>query len=116
MRRTTSLADRNIEGQGDLLRDSWTPPRRIPSFHVDDGGHDVAARPSRARLLPYRGREQQPVFPRLQRSMKAEERGGLQDNRGTDQPARAHEERTDASDDALGEAKIRCPLPGPTQD
>jgi hypothetical protein len=35
------LVHGNAEGQGDLLRDSWTPPRRIPLFHVDDGGHDV---------------------------------------------------------------------------
>jgi hypothetical protein len=103
------LVDGNIEGQSDLLRDAWTTPGRIPPFHVDDGGHHVAARPSRARLLPYRGREQQAVFPRLQRSMKAQERGGLHDNRGTDEPTRAHEERTHASDDAVHDAEIRCP-------
>src|SRR5262245_12960976 len=57
------LVDGNIEGQGDLLRDSWTPPRWIPPCHVDDGGHHVAARPSRARLLPCCGGEQQAVFP-----------------------------------------------------
>src|SRR5215510_14201099 len=32
------LVDGNIEGRGDLLRDSCTTPRRIPPFHVDDGG------------------------------------------------------------------------------
>ena len=48
--------------------------------------------------------------------MKAEERGGLQDNRGPDQPSRPHEERTYASDDAIRETEIRCPLPGPIED
>ena len=48
--------------------------------------------------------------------MKAQERGGLQDNAGTDQPSRAHEERTHASDDAIRQAEIRCPLPGPIED
>jgi hypothetical protein len=48
--------------------------------------------------------------------MKAEERGGLQDNRGTDQPAWAHEEHTHSSDDAIREAEIRCTLPGPIED
>src|SRR5262245_62680645 len=62
------LVDGNIEGQGDLLCDSWTPPRRIPTFHVDDGGHHVAAGPPLAGLFPYRGREQQAVFSSLQRS------------------------------------------------
>src|SRR5262245_8127340 len=49
------FVDGNIEGQVDLLRDAWTPPRWIPPFHVDDGGYHVAAGPPRARLLPYRG-------------------------------------------------------------
>src|SRR5712692_7088063 len=31
----------NTEGQGDLLRDSWTTPGRIPLFHADDGGDDL---------------------------------------------------------------------------
>src|SRR5262245_61634057 len=56
------LVDGDVERQTDLLRDAWTPPRRIALFHVDDGGHDVAARSPRARLLPYRGREQPAYF------------------------------------------------------
>jgi len=48
--------------------------------------------------------------------MQAQERGGLQDNRGTDQPARAHEERTHGSHDAIREAEIRSPFPGPIED
>ena len=110
------LVDGNTEGQGDLLRDSWTTPRRIPLFHLDDGGHHVLAGSLWARLLPDRGREQQAIFPRLQRSMKAQERCGFQDDRGTDQPARAHEEHTHAGDDAISEAEIRCTFPGPIED
>src|SRR5262249_8811348 len=45
------LVDRNVEGQGDLLRDSWATPRWIPPFHVDDGGHQVAAGPPRTGLV-----------------------------------------------------------------
>jgi hypothetical protein len=48
--------------------------------------------------------------------MKAQERGGLQDNRGTDQPTRAHEERTQASDDAIDNAEIWRPFPRPIED
>src|SRR5499427_3734777 len=100
------LVDGNLERQSDLLRDAWTLPRRIALFHVNDGSHQVAAWSPRARLLPDRGREQQAIFPGLQRSMKAQERGRLQDNRGTDQPARAHDERTHASNDAVRDAEI----------
>jgi hypothetical protein len=48
--------------------------------------------------------------------MKAQERGGLQDDRGTDQPIRAHDECTHASNDAGREAEIRRPFPGPIED
>src|SRR5213594_2541248 len=57
------LVDGNTEGQGDLLRDAWATPRRIPLFHVDDGGHHVLAGSARAWLLPDRRREQQAIFP-----------------------------------------------------
>src|SRR5712692_785193 len=35
----------------------------------------------------------------------AQERGGFQHDRGTDQPARAHDERTQAGDDAISQAE-----------
>jgi hypothetical protein len=110
------LVDRNAEGQGDLLRDAGTTPRRISRFHVDDGGQHVLAGSAWPWLLPDRGREQQAIFPRLQCSMNSEQRGGLQDNHGTDQPARPHEERTHVGDDAICEAEIRCSFPGPIED
>src|SRR5262249_45210979 len=73
------------------------------------------AGPPRARLLPYRGREQPAVFPGLQRAMKAQERGRLHGNRGTNQPVRAHEERTHASHDAIAETEIRRSFPRPIE-
>jgi hypothetical protein len=30
------LVNGNAEGQGDLLRDPWASPDRVPLFHVDD--------------------------------------------------------------------------------
>jgi hypothetical protein len=48
--------------------------------------------------------------------MKAQERGGLQNDRGTDQPPRMHEERTDASSDAISDAEIWCPFSRPIED
>jgi len=46
--------------------------------------------------------------------MQAQQCSGFQDNRGTDQP-RAHEERTHAGNDAIDEAEIRSPFPGPIE-
>jgi hypothetical protein len=37
------LVDGNTEGQGDLLRDPWTSPDRVPLFHVDDRSDDLLA-------------------------------------------------------------------------
>src|SRR6516162_9255499 len=52
-----------------------------------------------ARLPPSPGREQQAIFPRVQRAMEAQEGRGSQDDRGTDQPPRADEEPTHRGDD-----------------
>ena len=38
--------------------------------------------------------------------MKAQERGGFQNDRGTDQPVRAHEERAHAGNEAISDAEI----------
>jgi hypothetical protein len=48
--------------------------------------------------------------------MEPQERGGFQDDRGTDQPARAHEERTHAGDDTISEAEMGCTFPGTIED
>jgi hypothetical protein len=64
-----------IEGQRDLLCDPWTPPSRVPLFHVDKRSDDVLAGSLGTRLHRPRRREQPPIFPLNQRSMKAQQRG-----------------------------------------
>src|SRR5713101_6447760 len=110
------LVDGNTEGQGHLLRDPWTPPSWVPLFHVDDGGHDFLSGSLGARLLPYLGREQPAIFPLRQRPMEAQERGGFQNDRGTDQSARAHEERTHTGDHAINEEETGGTTPGTIED
>ena len=48
--------------------------------------------------------------------MEAQEGGGLQDDRDTDQPARAHEQRTEAGDHAIAEQEARRTLLGAIED
>ena len=48
--------------------------------------------------------------------MKAQQRCGFEDDRGTNPPARAHDERTQAGDHAISEAEIGTPLPGTIED
>src|SRR5713101_6425575 len=81
-------------------------PRSDPPFHVDDGGHDFLAGSFWARFRRRLGREQPAILPLCQRSMKAQERGGFQDDRGTGHTAWAHEERTHTGDDAICDAEI----------
>jgi len=48
--------------------------------------------------------------------MEAQERGGFQNDRGTGQPTRAHEERTHAGDHAFSEVEMGCTAPGTIED
>ena len=48
--------------------------------------------------------------------MEAQERGGFQDDGGTDQPARAHEQRAHAGDEAFSEAEVGGPFPRAIED
>jgi hypothetical protein len=98
------------------LSNPWTTPRRIPPFHVDDSSYDFPAGALWARLSPYLAREQQAIFPVLQRSMEAQKREGSQDDRRTDQPPRADEEPTHSDDDPIREAKIGCTFSGTIED
>ena len=52
------------------------------------------------------------MFPLCQRSMEAQKRRGFQDDGGTDQPARAHEERARTGDHAISEAEVGGTAPG----
>jgi hypothetical protein len=110
------FVDGNTEGQGDLLRDPWTSPARVPLFHVDDRGDGVLAGSLGARFHGHLGREEPPIFPLGQRSMKAQQGGGFEDDRGTDHPARLHEERTQAGDNTIREPKIGRPFSRPIED
>ena len=106
------LVDGNAKGQRDLLGNPWTPPGGIPPLHVDDGGHRCLARTLRCRLRRRLRREEPPILPPGQCSMEIHERRRLEDDRGTDQPARAHEERTEARDDAIEDKQAGRPLSG----
>jgi hypothetical protein len=48
--------------------------------------------------------------------MQAQQRGGLEDDCVTDQPARTYEEYAQAGDHAVRQAEIGGPFPGPIED
>ena len=61
-------------------------------------------------------RENSRRYSVLQRSMEAQQRGGSQDDRRTDQPPRADEEPTPSGDDPIRQAKIGCTFSGTIED
>ena len=48
--------------------------------------------------------------------MEPQEGGGSQDNCGPDEPARAHEERTHAGDEAISDVEVGRTCPGAIED
>ena len=48
--------------------------------------------------------------------MQAQQRGRFEDNRGTDQPARADEDRTQTGDHAIGRTEIGRPFSRTVED
>jgi hypothetical protein len=105
MRRTTSLLMAIPNASVICCAIRGEPHVGVPPFHIDDSGHHFLSRPLWTWLRLHVGREQPAIFPLGQRSMKAEARGGLQDDRGTEQSPWADEERTVARDDAIGDPK-----------
>jgi hypothetical protein len=99
--------DGNAESQGDLLRNPWASPDRVPLFHGDDGGDDVLARSLGARLRRPLGREELTI-PSAGSALDAGSTAlTVEDDRGTDQPALAHQERTQASNHPIRGTEIR---------
>jgi hypothetical protein len=106
--------DGNAEGQRDLLRDPWTPPARVPLFHVDDSGDDFLAGPLGTSSVDSTRRVGDTSVN--QRSMQLQQRGGFEVDRGSNQPTRPDEDRTQAGDHAIGGAEMGRPFSRTVED
>lgn len=60
------------KGQRNLLCDSWTSPRGIASFHLDESIDEFLRGPLWTGLTPACLEKKQAVFPILQRLMKVQ--------------------------------------------
>jgi hypothetical protein len=78
---------------------------RSTSPEVSDNPAGLVSRPLALRRAVVHAR-----LPLDQRSMKAQQRGRLEDDRGADQPARAHEGGTQAGDHAIRGTEIGRPF------
>jgi hypothetical protein len=103
------LIDLHTESQRDLLSNAGTTPAGIPSFHCHDGLDEVFVGSLRARPTAAPGRKQHTVLSLAQQTVEMQQSGRLQNDGGTKDTCRAHEQGAQAGDDP-----IRCTQVGRT--
>src|SRR5262252_1442049 len=104
------LIDLDSESQRDLLSDAGTTPARIASFHRHDGFDEVFLGSFRARAMPVLGRKQQAILSFAQRTVEMQQSGRFQNDGGTKDTCRAHEQGAQAGDDPIRGAQVRRTL------
>jgi hypothetical protein len=95
------LIDLHTESQRDLLSSAGTTPAGITPFHCHDGLDEVFVGSLRARPTAARRRKQHAVLSLAQHTVEMQQSGRLQNNGGTNDTCRAHEQRAQAGDDPI---------------
>jgi hypothetical protein len=95
------LIDLHTESQRDLLSNAGTTPAGISPFHCHDGLKEVFVGSFRARPTAAPTRKQHAVLSFAQRTVNVQQRGRLQNDRGTKDTCRAHKQRAQADDDPI---------------
>jgi hypothetical protein len=100
------LVDGNPEGQGDLLRDQWTSPRRIPLFHATTAATTSCVGPFGLGFVRTLDESSKRYFRFVNARWSLKSVEGFRRIAKRTSPARAHKERTYAGDDAISEAEM----------
>src|SRR5215471_8725654 len=95
------LIDLDAESQRDLLRNARTTPAGITLLHGHDGVDEVFVGSLRAGATPVSRRKQDAVLSFAQRTLETQQSGRLQNDRGTQDTRRAHEEGAQAGDNPV---------------
>jgi hypothetical protein len=95
------LIDLHTESQRDLLSNAGTTPAGIPPFDCHDGRDEVFVGSLRARPTAVPGRKQHAVLSFAQQTVEMQQRGRLQNDGGTKDTCRAHEQGAQAGDDPI---------------
>jgi hypothetical protein len=95
------LIDLHTESQRDLLRNAGTTPAGITPFRCHDGLDEVFVGSLRARPTAVPGRKQHAVLSFAQHTVEMQQRGRLQNDGGTNDTCRAHEQGAQAGDDPI---------------
>jgi hypothetical protein len=104
------LVDGNAESQGDRLGDAGTTPVEITPIQCNDGVDEFFLRSFRARRTPALARKQHAVLSFGQHVVEMQQRGGLQDDGGTQNACRVHEKGAQTGDDTLCGAQVGSTL------
>ena len=98
--------DLHTESQRDLLSNAGTTPAGITPFHCHDGLDEVFVGSLRAGPTAVPRRKQHAVLSLAQHTVEMQQSGGLQNDGGTKDTCRAHEQRTQAGDDPIRGTQI----------
>ena len=83
-----------------------TAPTGVTSFHGNYGIDEVFVRTFRTRPTPPFGRKQDSVLSFSQHAVEMQQSGRFQNNSGTKDTCRAHEQRSQPGDDPIGGAQV----------
>src|SRR5215831_10991565 len=95
------LIDLHTESQRDLLSNAGTTPAGITPFHCHDGLDEVFVGSLRAGPTAVFRRKQHAVLSFAQHTVEMQQSGRLQNDGGTKDTCRTHEQRAQAGDDPI---------------
>jgi hypothetical protein len=104
------LINRDSERQVDLICNLGASPGWIALFHLDDSANQIRRLTFWTWFVSLLGRKQQPILPLNQSAMEAQQRGRLEENGGTSEPAWLNPERAESGDEPISDAEIGCSL------
>src|SRR6516225_7745200 len=104
------LIDLHTESQRDLLSNARTTPAGITPFHCHDGFDEFSVGALRARPAAAPRRKQHAVLSFAQHTLEMQQSGRLQNDGGTKDTCRAHEQCAQAGDDPICSTQVGSTL------
>src|SRR5262252_485954 len=100
------LIDLDAESQRDLLRNARTTPAGITLLHGHDGVDEVFVGSLRAGATLVSGRKQDAVLSFAQHTLEMQQSGRLQNDGGTQDTRRAHEQSAQTGDNPVRRTQV----------
>ena len=104
------FVDGDGESQGNLLSDARTAPGGIALLHLDDGINEFSTGSSGPGPPPLLGREEAAILSVPQGLVEAQESRRFQNDGGTDQAGRPHQQSAPTGDEAVRKAEMGSAL------